>query len=106
MQVMHFCFSFPSYEMGLTASSHLQKSRKVLWRKGNLKLVGLFIIFAGNGRLIRFINTQTLLISVFSLFLRKAHISILHIICFIKQFLNRKKYYLPCRFFINPLEFN
>lgn len=41
--------------------------------------------------LIQFINTQTLLISVFSLSCCRAHISILHIICFIKQFLNRKK---------------
>lgn len=56
--------------------------------------------------LIQFINTQTLLISVFSLFFRKAHISILPIICFIKRFLNRKEYYLPRNFFINPLAFN
>lgn len=87
----HLCLSFPFYRIGLTTSSYLQKSHEVLGREGNIKLVAPFIIFAGNGMLIQFINTQTLLINVFLLFHLRVCISILHIICFIKQFLNRKK---------------
>lgn len=83
--------SFPFYRIGLTTPSHLQKSHEALGREGNIKLVAPFIVFAGNGMLIQFINTQTLLINVFLLFNLRVCISILHIICFIKQFLNRKK---------------
>lgn len=69
--------------------------------------MGLFIRVAGNGMLIPFINTQTLLISVVSLLLRKAQISILHIICFIKQVFHSKKVFSSMHvFFISPLEFN